>query len=538
MTSRHVDVVIVGAGFAGLYAAHLLTRQGLTVQGFEAGDGVGGTWFWNRYPGARCDVDSLDYSFSFDEDLQQEWEWTERYSAQPEILRYLNHVADRFDLRRHFRFSTRVAGLAFDEVSDRWTVEGDGSDGSEPVEARFVVMATGALSEPNVPPIAGLDDFEGRIVHTARWPDDVDVAGQRVAVIGTGSTGVQLITTIGPIAEHVLVLQRTPNYSIPAGNRPLSPDEIAAVKGRYAELRTAARHSGNGNMPLQQFGGRKMFDVDDAERERVWAEALAMGGAAAFARSFDDVMVPGPTNDVASERLALHIAEIVDDPEIADRLTPTGFTFGCKRVVIDTGYFETFNRPNVTLVDLRRTPIDHFDATGVVVDGVHHDLDLVALATGFDAVTGAITRIDITGRDGLTMREALADGLRGYLGLAVPGFPNLFTVTGPGSPSVLANVVTGIEQHVEWIAGCIAHLDEGGLLTIEADELAEAQWMGHVAEIAEGTVFTLDSCNSWYLGSNIPGKPRQLVAYIGGLGTYGRELERITEAGYQGFTLR
>jgi cation diffusion facilitator CzcD-associated flavoprotein CzcO len=535
MAATQVDVAVVGAGFAGLYAAHLLTRQGLTVQGFEAGDGVGGTWYWNRYPGARCDVDSLDYSFSFDEDLQQEWQWTERYAAQPEILRYLDHVADRFDLRRHFRFATRVTTATFDEATDRWTVE---SDGGEALQARVVIMATGALSEPNVPLIAGLDDFEGRIVHTARWPDDVDVTGRRVAVIGTGSTGVQLITTIAPVAAHVLVLQRTPNYSIPAGNRPLTPEEIGEVKGRYAELRAAARASGNGNMPLKQYGGRSMFDVDDAERERVWADALAAGGAATFARSFDDVMVPGPGNDLATERLRRHIADIVDDPAVADMLTPTGFTFGCKRVVIDTGYFETFNRPDVTLVDLRRTPIDHFDATGVVVDGTHHDLDLVALATGFDAVTGALSRIELTGRGGLTMSEAQTGRLRSYLGLAVPGFPNLFTVTGPGSPSVLANVVTGIEQHVEWIAACIGHLDDACHHTIEADETAEAEWMAHVARIAEGTVFTLDSCNSWYLGSNIPGKPRQLVAYIGGFGSYDQELRRITEAGYQGFTLR
>ncbi len=536
MSSWHrVDAVVVGAGFAGLYATHLLSAHGLSVQGVEAGQGVGGTWYWNRYPGARCDVESLDYSYSFDDELQQEWDWSERYAAQPEIERYLNHVADRFDLRRHYRFATRVVAARFDEDRSRWQVALD--DGGE-VQARFVVMATGALSEPKVPTIAGLDEFAGRVVHTARWPDDLEVRDRRVAVIGTGSTGIQLVPALAEVAAHLLVLQRDPNYTIPAGNRPLSPDEVADVKRRYPQLRAQARHAANGNMPLRSYGGRSIFDVSDEERERVWVAALQEGGAPAFTRSFDEVMVPGPGNDLATQRLLQLIDETVDDPAVADALKPRGYSFGCKRVCIDTGYHATFNRPNVTLVDLRATPIERFDATGVHVGGRHHELDVVALATGFDAMTGALGRIEVTGRDGLTLREALGDGLRGYLGLAIPGFPNLFTVTGPGSPSVLANVVTGIEQHVEWVAACIGHLDDHGWSTIEADPEAEAAWLDHVAHLAEGTVFTAPGCTSWYLGSNIAGKRRQFVAYVGGLGTYGDELQRRTEDGYRGFVLQ
>ena len=526
-----VDVVVVGAGFAGPYMLHTLRKQALAVRVIEAGDGVGGTWYWNRYPGARCDVQSLEYSYGFDDDLQQEWEWTERYATQPEILAYLNHVADRFDLRRDITFNTRVTAATFDEPTSRWTVV---TSAGEQVPARFVIMATGCLSSANLPDIAGRDDFAGPTYHTGRWPHDgVDFTGQRVGIIGTGSSAVQSIPLIAEQAEHLTVFQRTPTYSVPAHNRPLAAEEIARAKAEYPELRARNKLMAAGFGGLNPTSGGATTDFDPSEIERILEERWAIGGLS-FLGGFTDLLINPESNELAAEFVRRKIREIVHDPATAEKLTPRQ-VIGCKRLCVDSGYYETYNRPNVSLVDLRETPIERITDRGIRTSAADHELDTIVFATGFDAMTGALNKIDITGRGGTTLARAWEAGPVTYLGLGVPGFPNLFMITGPGSPSVLTNMVTSIEQHVEWIAGCIAHLNGEGLETIEATPQAADGWVAYVNAVAGVTLFP--TCNSWYLGANVPGKPRVFMP-LPGFPPYAEKCRQVAAAGYEGFELR
>ncbi|MEZ5261334.1 MAG: NAD(P)/FAD-dependent oxidoreductase [Acidimicrobiales bacterium] len=537
------DAVVVGAGFAGLYLLHRLRGRGLSVRVLDTASDVGGTWYWNRYPGARCDVPSMEYSYSWSEELQQEWRWSEVMSPQPEILAYAQHVADRFDLRRDIRFATTVVAAHFDETDDTWLLT---TDSGEQLRATFCIMATGALSATNTPDLPGLDRFTGDVLHTGRWPKEPVDLGRRVAVLGTGSSGVQAIPVIAEAAEHLYVLQRTPTFTFPANNKPLRPDVQDAYKQHYDEVRQRQRHSVNGfsgwspvqAAPKKSSAGprtsRPMLKELSVEERR---EAWERYGFRTFDR-FRDVYKDMDANELACELYRDHVRAVVRDPDVAERLLPKDYPLGCKRQVLDTGYYETFNRPNVTLVDLRTEPLVEITETGVRTTERHIELDVLVLATGFDAMTGSLARIDVRGRGGVSLQQRWADGPRTYLGLQVAGFPNLFTVTGPGSPSVLSNVIVAIEQHVEWIDDCIAHLRHRGAATIETTEDAEQAWMDHVREVAEGTMYVAPGCSSWYLGANIPGKPRVFLPYVGGLGRYRARCDEIVANGYEGFVLR
>jgi cation diffusion facilitator CzcD-associated flavoprotein CzcO len=526
-----VDVVIVGAGFAGLYMLHSVRGLGLTGRVIEAGSGVGGTWFWNRYPGARCDVPSLEYSFGFDDDLQREWEWTERYPTQPEILRYIEHVADRFNLRDGITFGTRVTSAHFDEGDGVWCTS---TEAGESIRSRFVVMATGCLSAANTPDIPGRDEFAGPILHTGHWPHEgVDFSGQRVAVIGTGSSGVQSIPLIAEQADHLTVFQRTAAYAVPAHNQPLDPDEAARIRADYANWRAVARDTTTG------FGGQLdheelvgAFEIDDEARTETYQRRWEVGGLT-FLGAFNDLLFSEEANETAGDFVRGKISVVVDDPATAALLSPHTVV-GCKRLCVDTGYYATFNRPNVSLVDVSATPITRLTETGVEVDGVVHDVDVVVFATGFDAMTGALDRIDIRGRDGLPLKKKWEAGPLTYLGLQVNGFPNLFTITGPGSPSVLTNMIVSIEQHVEWIRDVIEKLDADGQTHIEASAQAEADWVDYVNAVAEFTLF--HGCSSWYLGANVPGKPRVFMP-LPGFPDYKQKCDEVAAAGYEGFVL-
>lgn len=523
------DVVVVGAGFAGLYALHSLRRRGVSVRLFEAGDGVGGTWFWNRYPGARCDVDSADYSFSFDDALQQEWEWTERFPAQPEILRYLEHVADRFALREDITFGTRVTAAHFDEHTGLWTIRTDHDDA---VTARWTVMATGALSAARLPDIPGLDTFAGEILHTAHWPaSGVDVGGKRIGVVGTGSSGVQAIPVIAEQAAHLTVFQRTPGFVIPARNRPLRPGELDDVKAEYPARRQQLRESHGGWMiaPPVGLAAETAPEVRIKEYESRWAT-----GGIAFQNTFRDIMTDRDANETAAEFVRAKIRETVTDPRTADALCPRDYPLGAKRLCIGTDYYETYNRDNVDLVDLRATPIREIVPGGIRTESGVHELDALVFATGFDAMTGALDAIDIRGRDGVSLRETWQDGPRTYLGVAVAGFPNLFVITGPGSPSVLSNVVVSIEQHVEWVIGYLDHMRAHGARFAEATQQAQDQWVEHVTGIAAGSLYM--QADSWYVGANVPGKPRIFMPYLGGVGNFRNLCTQIAADGYRGFT--
>jgi cation diffusion facilitator CzcD-associated flavoprotein CzcO len=523
------DVVIVGAGFAGLYMLHRLRTLGMSARALETGSGVGGTWYWNRYPGARCDVESMEYSYQFSDDLQQDWEWSERYAGQPEILRYANHVADRFDLRRDIRFNTRVTAATFDEQAKRWTIET--ADGAR-VSAAHCVMATGCLSSTNMPKLAGIETFRGPTYHTGNWPHaEVDLTDKRVGIIGTGSSAIQSIPIIAEQARHLFVFQRTPNYAVPARNAPLDPAAQRAVKADYAGLRARARQMRNGiQYPVNEAHAAEATK-DELRRE---FEARWARGGLSFLGSFADLIIDRTANETAAEFVRSKIRAVVHDPAVADALSPRT-VFGCKRLCIDTGYYETFNRANVTLVDVSRTPVERITADGVVVAGTSFALDVIIFATGFDAMTGALLKVDIRGRGGRPLRDKWAEGPRTYLGVAIAGFPNLFTITGPGSPSVLTNMLPTIEQHVDWIADCIAHARSRGIAVVEATAEAEDAWVAHVNEVAGMTLFP--SCNSWYLGANIPGKPRVFMPYIGGFPAYVEKCREVVANGYAGFAL-
>ncbi|WP_308162766.1 flavin-containing monooxygenase [Nocardia alni] len=523
------DVVVVGAGFSGLYLAHRATRMGMRVRVFEAGADVGGTWYWNTYPGARCDVESVDYSYSFSEELQQEWVWSERYAAQEEILAYLNHVADRFDLRRHIVFDTRITGCRF--IGGGWEIE---TATGEIVHATFCVMATGGLSAPKRPEFEGLDGFRGEWFHTARWPrEGVDFAGKRVAVIGTGSTGIQVIPKVAQEAEHLYVLQRTPNFTVPARNRRLTDNELGSVKADYAARRTRTRRT-PGGMPFL-LEPRPGADLTLEERREVLEEAWRIGGAPAVLRAFSDGLADLEVNATVGDFARSKITQTVDDPRTARALSPTDYPFGARRLCADTDYYATFNRSNVELVDLLKNPVERITGTGFVSGGVEYPVDVIIFAIGFDAISGAVLEMDIRGRGDRRLLEYWREGPKAALGIQVAGFPNLFLVNGPGSPSVLGNVVAFAEQHVEWITDCIDYLRTNGLSTIESTAEFDEQWAQHVDEIASTTLYV--KAKSWYTGENVPGKPRRFLPYAGGLDRYRDKCDEIAANRYRPFLL-
>jgi cyclohexanone monooxygenase len=530
--ARALDLLIVGAGFGGLYMLHKARRMGLHALVLEASPSVGGTWYHNRYPGARVDIQSLEYSYSFDEALQQEWRWTERYAAQPELLRYANHVADRFGLRDGIRFSTRMIGAHFDEAAREWVVR---SDLGEAWRARFLVMASGPLSSPNKPDFAGLRDFEGPVLHTADWPHEpVDFSGQRVAVVGTGSSAVQAIPIIARQARELTVFQRTAAYAAPARNGPLNAELEARVKADYAGFRARNRRMHGGFGSLLPPNPVPALSVSAAQRQEAFEQRWQVGGFALLG-AFNDLLIDLKANETAAQFVREKIRATVTDPATAQLLSPS-HTLGCKRLCVDSGYYETFNRPNVRLVDISQAPIERFNRKGLRGAGRDFEFDALVLATGFDAMTGTMMRLDLRGRGGLRIQDKWHAGPLNYLGLGIAGFPNLFNIAGPGSTSAFTNVIVAIEHHVDWIAECIAHLDARGLRSIEASEQAEAGWTEHVNASARRTVFL--SCNSWYLGANIPGKPRMFMPLADGFPRYADQCTQVAAKGYEGFVLQ
>lgn len=524
------DVIIVGAGWGGMYMLHQCRKLGLTARVLEAGPSVGGTWYWNRYPGLHCDVESVQYSYSFDHELEQSWNWKERYASQPEILQYANHVADRFDLRRDISFNTRVASVHHDDAANQWKVRAE--DGKE-LKSRFVVMATGCLSAPKPVNIPGVDRFKGKTYHTAFWPEGgVDFTGKRVGIIGTGSSGIQSIPKIAEQAKHLYVFQRTPSYSIPAANKKLESSYTQEIKKNYGKLRDEARHHMVG-IPAPTHA-MSVFEVDEKKRNEIFDHCYDNGLPFALMVTFGDLLVSEDANRVLQDYLARRIRERVKDPEIAEQLIPKGQFAGTRRLCIDTNYYETFNRPNVTLKNLARNPLDTISEKGVQLkDGEEVELDALVFATGYDAMTGALLAIDIQGVNGVKLREQWSAGPRTMMGLMVSGFPNLFTVTGPGSPSVLSNMVVSIEQHVEWIAACLGRMKDQGSKTIEPTPEAQEQWVTHVNEVANMTLFPRG--NTWYMGANVPGKPRTFLPYLG-VGNYRALCDEVAKADYKGFT--
>ena len=531
MPDQTLDALIVGAGFSGLYQLHRMRGLGLRTRVIEAAGDLGGTWYWNRYPGARCDIQSLSYSYSFSPELEQEWEWTEKYPTQPEILRYLNHVADRFDLRKDITFGTRVTGAQYDEDAGRWTVS---TDSGERLDTQFVIMATGCLSTSKLPEVAGLENYRGRTHHTARWGNaEVRFDGLRVGVIGTGSSGIQSIPIIAEQAADLTVFQRTPNFSMPAGNRPLAPDEVADMKANYRAFREAQRTARAG------IPGPETMDLalaaPEEERNSRYQAGWDKGDLTSLGGSYIDILLDPAANETAAEFIRAKIRAVVDDPEVAELLSPRSFPFGTKRPCLDTGYYQTFNRPNVHLVDLRKTPLTEFTATGLRTSAAEYEFDAIVFATGFDAMTGALRAIEITCRNGVSLATQWSNGPRNYLGVAMAGFPNLFTITGPLSPSVLTNMVVSIEQHVDWVTDCIGYLRANGVAAIEATTAAEDEWVQHVADVGAFTLFP--KADSWYMGANVPGKPRVFLPYVGGLGEFRQKCDEVARNGYEGFTL-
>ncbi len=526
------DAIIVGAGFAGLYQLHKLRDElGLSVRVLEAGEGVGGTWYWNRYPGARCDSESYSYSFSFSDALQQEWEWTERYPKHDEIRRYLNHVADRFDLRRDIQLGTRVTAASFDDATNRWTVT---TERGERFAASFLITAVGCISSANIPQISGLESFRGPWYHTGRWPHEgVDFTGKRVGLIGTGSTGIQATPVIAEQAAHLTVFQRTANYSVPARNAPLDPAFKRDVKANYAQIRAVMRSTVNGH-PFT-IADTPALSVSEAERQQLYERAWEVGGLR-FRATFKDLLTSKEANDTAVRFLHDKIRSIVKDPDVAEALLPKDHAFATKRPPIDTNYFETFNRDNVSLVDLKATPIETITPDGIRTSAGEIPLDVIVFATGFDAMTGTLLAMDISGSGGRSLRDDWAAGPHTYLGLQTPGYPNLFSITGPGSPSVLTNMPVAIEQHVEWIADCLQYMRANGLTRIEATQPAADRWVEHVNEAANATLLPTAK-SSWYLGANIPGKPRVFMPYAGGMARYAGLCAEVAKDGYRGFLL-
>jgi cyclohexanone monooxygenase len=523
------DAIVVGAGFAGLYMLHRLRGLGFKARVYEAGGGVGGTWYWNRYPGARCDVESMQYSFSFSEELDQQWDWSEKYSPQPEILAYANHVTDRFGLRPDIRFDTRVTSATFDEAANCWRVETDRGDS---VSAKFCIMAVGCLSATNRPPFKGMEDFHGPIYHTGEWPHDgVDFTGLRAGVIGTGSSAIQSIPIIAQQAASLTVFQRTATYSVPAWNEKLTPEYRKKIKADYPALRAKARARPTGF--YFPFNMKPALEATPEERDQKYEEAWERGGLP-FLGAFGDLLFEKAANDTIADFARAKIRSVVKDPATAELLCPDN-VFGCKRLCVDTGYFETYNLPHVKLVDVSKTPIERFTSQGIEVNGTEYPFDVVVCATGFAAMTGSFDRIKITGRKGLSLSEKWRGGPRAYLGVASAGFPNLFMITGPGSPSVLASMIQAIEQHVDWMLDCMAHLRDVGAATVEAIPQYEDEWVEHVNEVSK--VSLRSTCSSWYVGTNIAGRPRVFMPYIGGFPVYVQKCNEVMSNGFEGFAI-
>ena len=528
LAARDYDAIVVGAGFAGLYMLHKLREAGLTAVVFEAASDVGGVWYWNRYPGARCDVESLQYSYSFSEDLQQDWVWSQRFAEQPEILAYIRHVADRFDLRRDIVFDTRVDAMVFDESASLWQVR---TNKGGVARAKFCMMASGSLSAARVPDFPGIETFAGQCFHTGDWPHTrVDLRGRRVAIIGTGSSGIQAVPVIAAEAAQLYVFQRTPNFVIPARNQPLDDEKQRVWKRNYAQHSAKARLVGT----AYELSDKGALDVSAAERQHEYDRRWNEGGVN-FVHSFKDIYLDMAANDTAADFVRARIRDLVTDPEVSARLAPTDHPLGTKRICVGADYYEAFNRANVELVDVRAAPIQAITATGIKTHAMDYAVDTIVFATGYDALTGALTRIDIRGRGGLALKDKWVDGPRNYLGLMTAGFPNFFIITGPGSPSVLINMIVAIEQHVEWIARCITDLDGRGASLIEANVEAEDFWVAHVNAEADLTLFP--KANSWYVGANIPGKPRVFLPYVGGIGRYRARCDDIAARNYEGFRI-
>ena len=530
--TEEVDAVVIGAGFAGLgMNRRLRDEMGLSVRVFEAGNDVGGTWYWNRYPGARCDSESFLYCLTFDKQLMQDWEWSGKYPEQPEILRYLGHVADRYNLRSNMTFNTRVTSAHWSDLTNRWTV---GTDQGDSVSCKWLVTGIGCLSSTQKPKITGQDSFAGPSYHTGEWPHEgVDFTGKRVGIIGTGSSGIQSIPVIAEQAKHLFVFQRTPNYSVPARHGTVTKESLDEVKKQYDDIMAKARASAVG-MHYEQ-SGQSALEVSEEERNATYERGWEEGGAKFLFGSFNDIGSDIRANDTASDFIRKKIREIVKDPAGASKLSPVDHPFGSKRPLIDTNYFDTYNRDNVTLVDIRSAPIQEITPTGIRTADGEYEFDVLVYATGFDAMTGTYNKMDIRGHDGLALKDVWAAGPLTYLGVSTAGFPNLFMITGPGSPSVLSNMPVSIEQHVEWISGVIECMQKDDLATFEADEQAQTDWVAHVNELASTTLFM--QADSWYLGANIPGKPRVFMPYVGGVGAYRQKCDEVAAAGYVGFHL-
>ena len=547
------EVLIVGGGFAGMYATYRFRELGISTKVLEAGSDVGGTWYWNRYPGARCDVPSLEYSFGFSKRLEQEWDWPEVFSAQPDILRYANHIADRFDLRRDMQFNTRVTAATYDDNNGYWCLDTEAGD---QYFARYVVMATGCLSVPNTPAIKGADDFQGQVLHTGLWPkEDIDLSGKRVGIIGTGSSGVQAIPELAKAAQHLTVFQRTPVYTVPANRKTMRAAVQQEFKDNYRQIRKLQQNNQGGvsnfrpvksvtrssdttgeatrgTTTQRTFRSRNILALTEDERRQTIIER-GLGELLNFA----DVYTDPEANEIANNLFREAVRHMVKDEKTANGLLPQDYGLGCKRQVLDRDYYDTYNRENVSLVDLQQTPIQQITKNGIQTTARHEDLDVLIYATGFDAMTGALLKANITGRDGLTLNDKWAYGPAAYLGLQIEGFPNLFTVTGPGSPSVLCNMLVAIEQHVNWIGDCVKFLKDGGNKQIEPRTDSVDEWIVHVNDVAENTMYTAPSCNSWYLGANIPGKPRIFMPYVGGYPRYKERCDWEQTNGYPGFSI-
>ncbi len=530
--TTELDALVIGAGFAGLYQLLCLRdRLGLSVKALEAGGGVGGTWYWNRYPGARCDSESHVYWYTFSPDLMREWQWSERYPGQPEIMRYLNYVADRFELKRDIQFNTRVTSAHYNETTNRWRVQ---TETGKTYITKFLITAVGCLSTANVPKFEGLESFTGDWYHTGHWPHEgVDFIGKRVGMIGTGSTGIQAAPVIAATAKHLTVFQRTANYSVPARNAPLTPEFQRYIAESPAEIRAATRETLNGM--AFRIEERLAVETPPEEREAIYEAAWERGGLQ-FRAAFKDMMVDKAANDTAADFVKRKIRSIVKDPKTAAILSDIDHPYAAKRPPIDTNYFETYNRPNVTLVDLKAAPIQRISPAGICTTDAEYPVDIIVFATGFDAMTGPMLRMDIRGRDGIALKDVWEAGPRNYLGLQIAGFPNLFTITGPGSPSVLCNMPVAIEQHADWITDCIAHMRANSLQRIEATPGAVDKWVREVNEVAGKTLLPLAK-HSWYLGANIPGKPRVFMPYAGGMVRYREICQDVAASGYEGFSL-
>ncbi|MFS0553814.1 flavin-containing monooxygenase [Brevibacillus sp. 179-C9.3 HS] len=526
------DAVVIGAGFSGLYMLHRLREAGFSTRVYEAAPDVGGIWFANRYPGARCDSESIIYNYMFSEELYQEWTWSSRYPEQKEILSYLQYVADKFELRRDIQFNTRIMAAHYDEQTNRWKLQTE--DGTR-ITAKYFITGVGNLSSSNIPKFTGLDSFEGAWYHTGHWPHEkVEFKGKRVGVIGTGSSGIQSIPVIAEEADHLFVFQRTPGYSTPAKNHPYDPEFIRQTKANYSEIKRQTRESTAGYLH-KLMNDRSALEDDPDVRQREYQKTWDRGGFG-FGRTYNDLLLNPSSNETAAEFIRSKISETVRDPKVAELLKPT-YYYAAKRPVLDTNYYETYNRENVTLVDVKSAPIAEITPRGLKTTEAEYELDIIVFATGYDGMTGPLFKIDIRGRDGISLKEKWAGGpeTRTYLGLTNAGFPNMFMITGPESPSALSNLPVSIEQHVEWIGDCLEYLREHGIETIEAKAEAEEAWSKHCREVAESTLFT--KTDSWYNGANIEGKPRGFLIYVGGVGHYRKICDEVAAKGYEGFTL-